>query len=189
MDNLEERVHLMVCFSAITAMIIFIFWVPINMLYTTLENTKATSELLSAYENNESTDFVLTDTIYLKGVNLDKTTQIQTKRTGNSKIGKFFIQDIEEETSEQKTKSTFYYFSETKDGFQKKNFTEETGEELTSKNVFFKEVSVGERPKIEVKIKEFSKKDMENARRSAGIEEKSYTIYLPSEDLILLQSI
>lgn len=72
----------------------------------------------------------------------------------NSKIGKFFIRDTEEITNEQVPKQEFYYFVASKDGIQKKNFKEETGEELTSKNVFFKEISASEQPKIEIKVKE-----------------------------------
>lgn len=188
LDNSWEEV----IFNGFIALLfIFIFgYVFLGLfkgLETSLENTKQTGILRSAYENNEGTDYVLDKTIYLKSINMDIVNTTHNKKTGNSKIGKFFVQNIEEETSESKTKEEFYYFAETKNGIQKKSFKEETGEELTSKNVFFKEISDSEQPKIEVKTKEFSKGDVENERRSAGLEEKSYTIYLHKDDFNLFQ--
>jgi hypothetical protein len=156
-------------------------------LETFLKDTKQETILRSAYENNENTDYVLKETILLKAISADSSRLTKSKKEGNSKIGKFFIRDTEEMTSEQVPKQEFYYFVESKDGIQKKNFKEETGEELTSKNVSFKEISASEQPKIEIKSKkEFSKRDLENERRSIGLEEKSYTIYLHEEDFKIL---
>ena len=116
-------------------------------LETSLKDTKQETILRSAYENNENTDYVLKETILLKAISADSSRLTKSKKEGNSKIGKFFIRDTEEMTSEQVPKQEFYYFVESKDGIQKKNFKEETGEELTSKNVFFKEISASEQPK------------------------------------------
>ncbi|HAP3880069.1 TPA: hypothetical protein IUT79_002969 [Enterococcus faecalis] len=155
-------------------------------LETSLKDTKQETILRSAYENNENTDYVLKETILLKAISAESSSLTKNKKEGNSKIGKFFIRDTEEITNEQVPKQEFYYFVASKDGIQKKNFKEETGEELTSKNVFFKEISASEQPKIEIKVKEFSKRDLENERRSIGLEEKSYTIYLNEEDFKIL---
>lgn len=86
----------------------YLFFGLFKGLEISLENSKQTGILRSAYENNEGTDYVLDKTIYLKSINMDIVNTTQNKKTGNSKIGKFFVQNIEEETSESKTKEEFY---------------------------------------------------------------------------------
>ncbi len=54
------------------------------------------------------------------------------------------------------------------------------------KTYSLKKFLASEQPKIEIKVKEFSKRDLENERRSIGLEEKSYTIYLHEEDFKIL---
>lgn len=118
--NREEIVVQTVSIGIVFILLSVIVGIMVSCLKVPLEQMKENINIEKQYADNTKTEFTIESTTKLASIVISDNKKIELERKGNSKIGKFFFEETEEQNVREKQTQQFYYFENTKNGIQKK---------------------------------------------------------------------